>query len=454
MTTIEATSLTDVITDFTLGFRFEDLAPDVLAEARRCFLDTLGVALVGFSEPATQMMLRVSGAEACGGSVTILGADIRSTPLLAALVNGYAAHALDYDDTQHRVGTHMSAPVVAAALALAEVEHRSGRDLLTAYIVGFEVGTRLGRAASFARHLGRLGIHATGYLGHLGAVAATGRLTGLDAVQMRRGFGIAAGHASGLRSSFGTMGKAQNAGNAAHNAVLSALLAREGFTGPEQILDGDRNLFSVCGAATDPGEMIEGLGHEFEITKNTLKIFACAGWRNPIVEASIRLADAHDLQPGDIEKVNVWAWTDLEHLPNYREPRTGLESKFSAEHAAAVALIDRAGGVAQFADDRVADPVLAKLRSKVELGFDETLGPYQIRAEIETRQGNKVSHFVPSQKGDHANPLTWDELLVKFKANTSRVLPPENVDTLVDMITNIDTLEDVNQLTRLCRPDG
>jgi 2-methylcitrate dehydratase PrpD len=445
-------SLTEAVATFALHMNFDSLTAGAVEDARRGLLDTLGVAIAGRNSLGAKLMLSASGAEHCSGTATIWGLNSPSSPTLAALSNGYAAHAMDYDDTQHDVGTHMSAPVLPSAMAAAEIAGRGGRDLLVAYTVGFEVGCRLGRAAGFARHLGRLGIHATGYLGHLGAAAAAGRLLDLDLNQMQHALGIAAGHASGLRASFGTMAKAQNAGNAAHNGILSALLAREGFTGPDHILDGDRNLFSASGGTTDAQALLDGLGTDFEIERNTLKLYACAGWRNPIVEATIDVATQHDLLPDQIERVLIWAWSDLRDYPNYKNPTTGLEGKFSAEHAAAIGLADRAGGEHQFSDERVNDKSVTNLRSHVELQFDEDLGPYQIRLQVQTVEGKEFSRFIPYQKGDHKNPFTWDELLVKFRANGSTTLPSDNIEAMIAMIEGIEDVGDIGDLTNCCRP--
>jgi 2-methylcitrate dehydratase PrpD len=448
--------VTDVLTGFTVRTRYEDFEPDVLDDARKALLDTVGVTLAGMAEPATGMVLTASTAGAAcqagtQGSASILGTTYQCTPMQAALVNGYAAHALDYDDTQHRVGTHMSAPVVAAALAAGEAEHRCGADLLAAYIVGFEVGCRLGRAGKVARHLSKLGVHSTGFLGHLGAAAATSRLVGLDPAQTNQAFGIAAGQASGLVRSFGTMGKGFNAANAAADAVLSAQLARAGFTGPEDILDGKQNFFAICGAETDAAEIEDGLGEEFEITNNTLKAFACAGWRNPIIEAAIAITGEENVPADEVESIAVWAWEGVSHLPNYAEPTTGLEAKFSAQYAAAVALVDRAGGVVQFSDGRVADSALATLTRRATLGFDANLTQYQIRLEVSMTDGRRLSHFIPVQKGDHANPLSWDELLVKFRANAAAVLPADNIEELAERLRDVDHVTDVADIARLCR---
>ena len=450
MTEQVAPGITQRLADFNLGLKYEDLPPEVITEAKNGILDTLGVALVGSTEEPTQILLRASTSSRDSGKATVLGARTLTTPTVAALINGYAAHVLDYDDTQHYVGTHMSAPVVPAALALAEMLHRSGKDLLTAYVAGFEVGCRLGRSGGFANHLLRQRMVASAILGVIGAAAAAAKLMDLDSLKMRRSFGIAAGHAAGFTMSFGTMAKAQNLGNAAQNGVLSALLAREGFTGPEQIFDGEKNIFSLYGGRTDEDELFRNLGQKFEMTSNTRKIFACAGWRNPIIEATIFLAETHALQPEDIKKVNVAACMDVKHLPNYPAPRIGLEAKFSAQYAAAVALMDRAGGVAQFTDERAADPALAQLTRKVTLEYDEALGPFQTRVAISTHDGRELSHFIPVQKGKHLNPMTWEELATKFRANAATALPQGQVETLTAMIRDFENLDDVAELMRLC----
>lgn len=445
-------NLTDQLADFSTELKFEDLAPDIVDEAKRGLVDTLGAILVGSHDKATMILADVAAGAGLGGPATVLGTSSTGSIPQAALLNGYAGHVLDFDDTQHRVGTHMSAPVLAAALPLAEVKHLSGKDLLTAYVAGFEVGCRLGRAGLFARYLGRLGIHATSYLGHFGATTASGRLLEFDGLRMKRSWGITAGYASGITRSFGTMGKGQNAGNAAQNGVFAALLAERGFTGPEDIFDGDRgSIFTVFGPKVEPDAVLEGLGEEFEMSFVTRKPFACAGWRNPIVEAAILLSTENDLRATDVSAITVRAATHLDHLPNYPVPQIGLQAKFSAQYAAVIGLVDRAGDVYQFSDERVADGALADLCRKTELIFDPELGPYQIRVRIETTHGRTFSHFVPDQKGEYTNPLTWDELLAKFTSNAESALPRPAVERLVGVLSDLESLEDVGELTRLCR---
>jgi 2-methylcitrate dehydratase PrpD len=164
------------------------------------------------------------------------------------------------------------------------------------------------------------------------------------------------------------------------------------------------------------------------------------------------LSRMHGLTVPDIDRIRVVGCRYVSGLPNYPEPTNGLETKFSAEHAAAVAMIDQAGGVEQFSDERAVDPQVVELRRRTSLEFDDALADYQLRLHLITRDGREYSHFVPHQKGDYRNPLTAEEIETKFRANASVVLPSENVDALVRLLNDLESIDDVGQLTRLCRP--
>ena len=450
MAEAQTPGITQQFADFVIELADQDLPPEIIECAKNGILDFLGVALLGSQDESARMILQSSGNS--GGAATVLGTDTQTTPTQAAMVNSYAAHALDYDDTQHDCGTHISAPVLGAALASAEACRGSGKDLIAAYVAGFEVGCRLGRVARFGDYLQTRGVHGTGFLGHFGAVAAAAKPMNLKALQMRRAFGIVAAQAAGLLRSFGTMCKPLHAANAAHNAVRSALLARQGFTGPDDIFEGKNNIFEVFGGRTDPVHLVQGLGRQFEISRNTIKAYACAGGRNPVIEAMVLLAEQHVLQPHDVSAIQVWLWPHLMSTPNYPQPRTGLESKFSTEYAAAVGLTDHAGGINQFTDERVADSWLAALCRRVTVTADEQLEQYQVRVLIRTCDGREFSHFIPAQKGDPRNPLSHDELVAKFRANALTALPEGQVQRLAAMVRDLETVTDIAELTRLCRP--
>jgi len=446
------TNITEHLSAFLHNVRFDDLAPEAIAAAKNAVLDFVGVTLVGSREDATRILREACASTGKRGVATMLGTGMSTSLTTAALVNAYAAHALDYDDVHTVVGAHISAATLAASLALAESMHLTGKDLIAAYVAGFEIGCRLGKTNHVGHYLREHGVHPTGFLCHFAAVAAAGKLLNLDLTQTRRSLGIVGGHATGLMKSFGTMCKGQNAGNSAHNGLFAALLAKKGFTGPEDVFDGDGNVFAIYGAQTDAGELLAGLGHDYEITRNTFKVFAFAGWRNPIIEATIALADAHKLAAAEIQSVSVKVCKQVAGLPNYARPITGLQAKFSVQYAVAVALLDRAGYVAQFSDQRVADPILAALCDRVTVEAGDGLELNQVRLAVRTVDGRDLAHFIAIPKGDPRNPLRWDELMTKFRTNALTALPARRVNKLATTIRNLDTLTDVAELTRLCRP--
>ena len=439
-------------TDFAINLKYEDLAPEVVAAAKNGVLDFIGVTLVGSKEESSTIMRAACAAADQRGKATLLGTRATASLTAAALANGYASHALDYDDVQPLVGTHLSGAMLAALLPLAESLHLSGKALINAYVAGFEVGGRLGAVRRWGYYLRDHGVHPTGFVCHFAAFAAAARLLELDALQMRRGFGIVAGSASGLMRSFGTMCKGQNAGNAAQNALFAAQLAKGGFTGPEEVFNGEANVFTLHGGETDPEELFRNLGTGFLITDNTFKGFACAGWRNPIMESMIAIASDHKLKPADVAKIDLRICHQVSGLPNYTQPKTGLEAKFSAQYAAAVAFADKGGSVAQFSNQRVTDPVLIELGQKVSLETDPSLELNQIRATVRTNDGREFSHFIEIPKGNPRNPFNWNDLEKKFRSNAREVLGARSVNKLVASIRDLDGVADVAELTRLCRP--
>ncbi len=446
-----ASTSTGQLSEYCASLRYQDLPARIVAAARISILDLLGVALVGSREDSVHMLLKaVIGADS-RGPASVLGTRATTAPATAALINGHAAHALDYDDFQHKIGTHISAAVVPAMLAMAETTHCSGRDFIAAYVAGFELGCRLGRVANFAHHLNKCGIHSTGYLGHFGAAAAAGRIAQLDGAQMNRCIGISATHASGIARSIGTMCKAQNAANAAHNGVLAAVLAKEGFTGPKDIFDSEQNIFSPFGARSDPAALVDGLGQRFELSDNTPKVYACSGWRSPIVQACIHIAATQNVDVKQVAHVGLVACKDVLRFANYPDPKTSAEAKFSTEYAAAVALADKAGGVDQFGEGRVTDPALRELERKVTFDTSDELKPHQMRVTVVTTDGRTLEHFIAAQKGDPKNPVTDDELIAKFRANALAVLPQSSVDELAERVLKLESVQDTAQIVALCR---
>src|SRR4051794_17534069 len=259
--TDRTTSTMQILADFVAT---ADIPPKARARAQTAVLDTVGVTLAGSVEPAARIVQKVVAAEGGAPRSSVLGTAQRTSASAAALANGTAAHALDYDDMCFVSLAHPSAPLVAAALAAAELAGASGRALLDGYVVGFELEGVLGHALNPAHY--QRGWHCTSTLGTVGAAAAVARILQLDADATRRALAIAAPEASGLKENFGTMVKPLHAGLAARNAVLAALLARDGFTASEQAIEGDQGmLVAMDGSRRDLDGLIENLGQVWEI---------------------------------------------------------------------------------------------------------------------------------------------------------------------------------------------
>ena len=227
-----AARLAEFIVKTSLG----DCPADAVAQVRRAALDTLGVMLAGASEPVARIVRRVVHAEGGIALATVVGTSLKTSPGWAALANGAAGHAHDFDDTNFALLGHPSVPLLSTALAAAEAETADGRALVLGYVVGFEVDVALGTALN-PGHYTR-GWHSTSSIGTLGCAAAAARIMGLDVVQTRNALALAASHASGLKENFGSMTKPYHAGHAARNGILAAQLAREGLTASETALEG------------------------------------------------------------------------------------------------------------------------------------------------------------------------------------------------------------------------
>lgn len=443
-------TLTSRLASFAASTKYEDLPPDVVAMAKNCFLDNVGVALAGSQEASVQMMLEVLKSNGGAGIATVIGSAARLAPLDAALANAQASHVLDYDDTQPSGGGHLSASTVSPILTFAEMRHLSGKQALAAYVVGFDIGVRLSGPATFSHHLEAHAVHPTGFLGHFAATAAVGNLAGLDATTMNMAFGAAASQAAGMHRAIGTMAKGLHAGKASSDGLLTVLLAERGFSAPADILDGEQSCFEMFEFPADREKMLEGLGRRFQILDNVIKAFACAGWRNPLIEAVIYISRTQDLKPEDVAAVHIQVHPYSFGEIDYPEPKSGLESKFSSGHAAAVAIAERAGGIVQFSDAKVDDPTLVTLRRKVTVSANPGFQPRQVVATVCTTGGREFSHEVLYVKGSPRNPLTQEELEAKFRANASLALPAKQVERLLKMLRTLDEVDDVGEVMKLC----
>ncbi len=454
MTTVEygakplELNLTVDLCQFLADVGFADLPPEAVHEGRRGVLDWLGCALAGSQGETVSRTLAVLGAVSGKPQATVIARDRKLGLLEAPIANGQMGHLLDYDDT-HMDGVilHTSSPVLAALFALAEARPVDGKRFITAYVIGFEAGIRAGKAAP-RHHDG--GWHLTGTLGTIAAGLASARLLGLDARQTTFAAGIAGTQSSGMQQNRGTMCKSFHAGRAASNGVLAALLAEQGFDSSPEILEGKRGFTRIYSTETDIDALLAGLGEDWLIVKNGYKPYACGIVQHPLIDAMIALSKEAGVVAEDIASVEAKVHPGVITITGVEEPETGLKSKFSLTHSAAVAYIDHNAGIGQYTDARAVAPEVAALRRKITPLPDDGYRRDEAEASLVTASGDRHSVHIDHATGTAANPMSDDALETKFLANAEPVLGAARARELADAVWRLDALEDAGDILALC----
>jgi len=421
------------------------------AAARNAVQDTVGVALAGAGEPAARIVQRVALADGGAGACSVLGTDLTAGPTYAALANGTAAHALDFDDMCWVSLAHPSAPLVAAGLAAGEAADASGRTLLDAYVVGFEVECTLGLVMNPAHY--EQGWHCTSTIGTIGAAAAA-RVMGLDAETTGRALSIAASEACGLKESFGTMVKPLQGGLAARNGVLAALLAREGLTASEHAIDGPQGLLvAMQSAGRDLSAASDRLGRRWEIVEGgiTVKLYPSCAATHPTIDTLRDLRREHDIDPSEVEAVAIDVDPVTPTVLIHDRPTTGLEGKFSLHYCAAAALAFGRVGIDTFERDAMRAPEVARLVPRVTMRADERLGREsppltEARVMVRLAGGRSLERFVRAARGYPDRPASQDELDGKFITCARRAVAPAAAGAALDWLRALDAAASVRDL--------
>jgi len=427
--------------------QFTDLPKKAIDEGKRGVLDWLGCALAGSRHPTLDRLMAVLQEVGGKPQATIFGRGLRLGFLDAPIANGQAGHLLDYDDT-HMGGTllHTSSPTLAALFAMAERRSVSGAEFLLAYAVGFEAGVRTGQSAP-GHHKG--GWHLTGTLGSIAAGVAAGKLISLDSERLAHAMAIAATQSAGMQQNRGTMCKSFHAGKAASSGVLAALLAERGFDGSPEIIEGKRGYCRIYSDVAAPNALIDQLGTRWEITRNGHKPYACGVVQHPVIDAVIAIRSQANIDRARIEAIELRVNPLVVSVTGVEEPATGLHSKFSVYHSAAVALIDGAAGIAQYTDERASDPAVIALRRKVKATIDESLGNDQAEAVVVV-DGVRHRAFIEHATGTADNPMSKAALEAKFMANAEPVIGRDRAQQVRDLVQGLDRLADVGELIGLC----
>lgn len=431
---------------FAAALCFPDLPDGVVHECRRGVLDWLGCAIAGSRHKTINHLLRGVGAIGSLDRVPVIAHDRRLGVLEAALVNGQMGHVLDFDDT-HMEGVvlHTSSPVLSALLAAAETGTFTGRDLATAYALAFEAGVRVGKASP-DHHDG--GWHLTGTLGSIATGVAVARLMGLDARQMSNALALSTTQAAGMQQNRGTMAKSFHAGRAAMSGVLAAFLAREDFDASDEIIEGRRGFARIFSKTARPETLLDGLGRDWHITRNGYKPYACGIVLHPMIDAVVALG-GHGVAADDVAAIEVTVNPQTVRITGVEDPQTGLQSKFSVYHSAAVAFLDGNAGLPQYSDERAVAPEVVALRRRVKVLTREDFRRDEAHAVLVDRAGARREVHVDHATGTRDNPMSDEAMEAKFRLNAEPVIGEKRASRIAETIWRLDDLADVRDILRL-----
>lgn len=426
--------------------RFDALPDDVVTVARHCILDWFACAIAGSAEPLSGILRDELLDGAGSGPATVVGREAGAPALAAALINGAAGHALDYDDTHTTMSGHPTAPVLPAVLALAQQLGSSGREVLTAFVVGVEVETRLGPVLG-TDHYDK-GWHATGTLGVFGAAAACAHLLGLDEGGWGHALGLAGTQASGLKASFGTMAKPFHAGRAAADGLLAARLAARGFTGNPAVVEAPQGLAAAAASGAADVDRLERYDGRWLLTETLFKYHAACYLTHAAIDAAASLRQEVG-DPARIDAVDVTVHPSLLGVCAIERPTTGLEGKFSLRATTALSLlgVDTADPDT-YSDARMAADDLVSLRERVTVHTDRDHPTTWSRVQVRTGDGRQASAETDSGRPATDLDRQGERLRAKFDALVPPILGADGAAALAEEVAHLATSSSVGSLLR------
>jgi 2-methylcitrate dehydratase PrpD len=407
---------TRALASFAASSRWEDWPAPVRHETVRALVNWIGCPIWGSVDPSVERTLAALDPFSGPRAAAVLGRTERIDPQKAALLNGTASAVPDYDDTHLATVVHPTGPPAAALIALVEERRVSGAAFLHALALGIEVECRLALALVPKAHGGW---YMTGVVGGIGAAVAAGRLIGLDEGRMIAAIGLAATRAAGHRETHGTMAKNLVTGFAAEEGLMAALLAERGIAGPEAPLEGSRGLSALVAPGADLAPLTDALGERFELMQNAYKPFPSGIVTHAAITGALELAP--EIGEAAIERVALTVHPLCLELTGRREPANAVEGSFSVYHWVAVALAERAAGIAQFSDALVQSPRIAALRARIAAVAEPRYRKDEAEIEIALADGRVLRRHVAHALGAIERPPSDDDLTRKLESLCERL---------------------------------
>ncbi len=456
MMTTTTTSVTRQLASSLADLRFEDLPKKVVARTEELFLDWVSSAFAGRNARPVEALERFAqtmGPD--GGPSEILVSRRRSSPLFAARVNGASSHVVEQDDVHNESVFHPATVVFPAVLAAAQQTGASGRDFVTASVVGYETGIRVG---TFLGRSHYQVFHTTGTAGTLAAAAAVARLLGADGETMLHALGSAGTQAAGLWEFLrdAADSKQLHTAKAAADGLLAAYVARDGLTGATSILEGQQGMAAGMSSDADPARLVEGLGERWAVLDTSFKFHASCRHTHPAADALLQAMEENRLTADEIARVRARVHqAAIDVLGPVTDPRTVHQAKFSMGFVLALVALYGRAGVDEFTEEALTDPEVRAFHDRVEMVLDpEVDAAYPARwiglVDVETTDGRRLTSKVDVPKGDPGNPLSRAELedkarrLAAFRGGAS----PEEIGWIIERSWNLEREPDVRDLLR------
>ncbi len=449
--------VTEKLANFIFITEYDGLPTKATEIAKTCIMDCLGVAVAASAE---KIAGNIAGfVKTMGGlpSSTVVGSTLKAPAVWAALANGTLAHALDYDDISWNFYGHPSVTIVPAILSLGEALGSSGKDIISAYLVGLEVEGKLGQCLN--PDVYSKGWHTTSVVGTLGAAAACAKLLKLHPGEVQSALGIASSEACGLMQNFGTMTKPLHAGLAAKNGVIAAKLAKQGITASRDIIEADMGFCRVFSGNNKYSlkAMEERLGTPFEAISPGIvfKQYPSCGGTHPAIDAILFLRKEHSILPEHIDRIECGMDVRRREVLFYEHPQNALQGKFSIQFSLAVAMLEGRVGLKQVTDEKVNDTKIKAMMEKVQvfvhpdLQTQESLKKRFMDVTVIMKDGAKLQKRVYKAKGDPEIPLSSGEFSEKFRDCASVALPKGRIDQCIEKLNNLESLNNIRDLMKL-----
>ena len=449
------------LADFTAALTYADLRADTVRKTKQTILDWLGVCIRGSEEEPVALLRNVLLTEQEKG-VSVFAEPFREANVLnAAFCNGAASHTLDFDDLHNASIIHLATVVIPPVFAIGEKERKSGKEIITAVVAGYEVGARTGEAIiPESYHFW----HTTGTAGTIGAGAAAASILGLDAKKTLMCLGTVGTQAAGLWEFVkeGAMSKPLHTGKGSYAAVLSAYLCREGFTGASQILEGPKGFCLAMTPKAHLGKLTEGLPEMQEalanhtglphckLDENSYKPYSCCKHSHAAIYAMGCLAGKNRFAFQDVEAVDLLVNRITDSLINNPEPQTAYGCKFSIQYCVAAMLKYGRVGIEEFSPAAMQDPDVREMMQRIHVKsdtvmqkiYEEDTAKLASNLVVYLKDGRIYSMQVDYPKGDPQNPMTWEETAAKFRSLSEPVYGAERTEKLIAFIDTLEECED------------